>query len=70
MRKRGQMSKAAEEKRARRIIYLRDEQHKKHGTPQLLWKEIGVRFDMRGERVAAIYKKTKAKLKEEESAKK
>ncbi len=70
MRKRGQLSKAAEEKRAYRIIYLRDEQHKKQGTTQLLWREIGVRFGMRGEAVAIIYKKTKAKLKEEGNGKK
>jgi len=64
------MSKAAEEKRGLRIVYLRDKQHLKTGGTQLLWKEIGERFGLRGERVVTIYRKAKAKLKEEESAKK
>ena len=70
MRKRDQMSEEDNEKRAQRIVYLRDKQHLKNGTDQLLWKEIGERFGLRGERVTIIYRKEKARLKEEENAKK
>lgn len=70
MRKRGQMSEEDEAKRAKRIVYLRDQQHLEHGTDQLLWKEIAARFGLRGEWVTAIYRKETARLKEEEDAKK
>ena len=45
-----------------RIIYLRDEQHKKNGGERLLWKEISQRVGLVADKVASIYRKAKIRL--------
>ena len=62
MRKRGQMTKKEETKRECRIIHLRDKQHLETGGDRLLWREIGTRFGLTGERAAFIYRRAKARL--------
>jgi len=56
------MTKETLAEREQRIVYLRDKQHLKNGGEQLLWKEIGQRFGLEGERVAFIYRRVKKKL--------
>jgi len=45
-----------------RIVYLRDEQHRKNGGEPLLWKEISQRVGLVADKVASIYRKAKIRL--------
>jgi len=56
------LPKVKQIERERRIIYLRDEDHKKNGGEQLLWKEISQRLGLVADKVASIYRNAKIRL--------